>query len=165
MAKAERSIVINAPPEKVFAVITDYEKYPEFLPEVKKVKVEGGQGSIKEVTYMVDIKAKVITVVKAERRIARLGNVVATPPIPSTWKLENGQWYWCHIAEKFVDTPFGRIAIPDEKDVERERKIAEFKKVSDGIVKWQNKETGLWWQVLDQHDTPDLLAASAVQRP
>ena len=61
MAKAERSIVIHAPPEKVFAVITDYEKYPEFLPEVKKVKVEGGQGSIKEVTYMVDIKAKVIT--------------------------------------------------------------------------------------------------------
>ena len=39
MAKAERSIVINAPQEKVFAVITDYEKYPEFLPEVKKAKV------------------------------------------------------------------------------------------------------------------------------
>ena len=61
MAQASRSVTINVPPEKLFDVIVDYEKYPEFLPEVKKVKVEGGQGSIKEVTYMVDIKAKVIT--------------------------------------------------------------------------------------------------------
>ena len=51
---------MNVPPEKLFDVITDYEKYPEFLPEVKKVKVDAGQGSIKEVTYTVDIKAKVI---------------------------------------------------------------------------------------------------------
>ena len=61
MAQASRSVTINVPLEKLFEVITDYEKYPEFLPEVKKVKVEGGQGSIKEVTYQVDIKAKVIS--------------------------------------------------------------------------------------------------------
>ena len=60
MAQASKSIVINVPPEKLFDVITDYEKYPEFLPEVKKVKVEHGQGAVKEVTYTVDIKAKVI---------------------------------------------------------------------------------------------------------
>jgi ribosome-associated toxin RatA of RatAB toxin-antitoxin module len=52
---------VNVPPEKLFDVIADYEKYPEFLPEVKKVKIQAGQGSIKEVTYEVDIKAKVIT--------------------------------------------------------------------------------------------------------
>ena len=61
MAQASRSVTVNVPPEKLFDVITDYEKYPEFLPEVKKVKVQAGQGSIKEVTYEVDIKAKVIT--------------------------------------------------------------------------------------------------------
>ena len=60
MAQATRSVTINVPPEKLFDVIADYEKYPEFLPEVKKVKVDAGQGSIKEVTYTVDIKAKVI---------------------------------------------------------------------------------------------------------
>ena len=60
MAQATRTVTVNVPPEKLFDVIADYEKYPEFLPEVKKVKVEGGQGSIKEVTYTVDIKAKVI---------------------------------------------------------------------------------------------------------
>jgi len=61
MAQASRSVTVNVPPEKFFEVVTDYEKYPEFLPEVKKVKVDAGQGAIKEVTYTVDIKAKVIT--------------------------------------------------------------------------------------------------------
>ena len=60
MAQATKSVTINVPPDKLFDVIADYEKYPEFLPEVKKVKVDGGQGTIKEVTYTVDIKAKVI---------------------------------------------------------------------------------------------------------
>ena len=60
MAQASRSVTVNVAPEKLFDIIADYEKYPEFLPEVKKVKVEAGQGSIKEVTYTVDIKAKVI---------------------------------------------------------------------------------------------------------
>lgn len=61
MAQASRSIVIDVTPDELFDVIMDFEKYPEFLPEVKKAKVEAGQGSIKEVTYNVDIKAKVIT--------------------------------------------------------------------------------------------------------
>ena len=61
MAQASRSVVIQVTPEKLFDIIVDYEKYPEFLPEVKKVKVEAGQGAINEVTYNVDIKAKVIT--------------------------------------------------------------------------------------------------------
>jgi ribosome-associated toxin RatA of RatAB toxin-antitoxin module len=61
MAQASKSVTVNVPPEKMFQVITDYEKYPEFLPEVKKVQVVAGQGAIKEVTYTVDIKAKVIT--------------------------------------------------------------------------------------------------------
>lgn len=60
MAQATRTVTINVTPEKLFDVIADYEKYPEFLPEVKKVKIDAGQGSIKEVTYTVDIKAKVI---------------------------------------------------------------------------------------------------------
>jgi coenzyme Q-binding protein COQ10 len=60
MAQASKSVTVNVSPEQFFDVVADYEKYPEFLPEVKKVVVNGGQGSIKEVTYTVDIKAKVI---------------------------------------------------------------------------------------------------------
>jgi coenzyme Q-binding protein COQ10 len=61
MAQASRSVTVEVPPEKLFDVIVDYERYPEFLPEVKGAKVEGGQGAIKEVSYRVDIKAKVIS--------------------------------------------------------------------------------------------------------
>ena len=38
MPQVEREIVINAPPEKVYEVITDYESYPQFLPEIVGVE-------------------------------------------------------------------------------------------------------------------------------
>ena len=39
MARAERSIEINAPVEYVFKAIVDYESYPEFLKNMKRVRV------------------------------------------------------------------------------------------------------------------------------
>src|SRR5258708_16873332 len=39
MPGASRSILIDAPIETVFGIITDYEKYPEFLSEVKAIRV------------------------------------------------------------------------------------------------------------------------------
>ena len=82
MAKAERSVVIQATPDKVFAVIEDYGKYPEFLPEVKKVAVAPGPGGAKEVTYTVDIKAKLITYTL--RHTAR-------PPGELLWTMVRGE--------------------------------------------------------------------------
>jgi ribosome-associated toxin RatA of RatAB toxin-antitoxin module len=82
MAKAEKSIVIAAPPEKVFAVIEDFEKYPEFLPEVKKVEVKPGAGGAKEVTYTIDIKARTITYTLRH---------VAKPPAESAWTFVRGE--------------------------------------------------------------------------
>lgn len=55
MAGATRSIVINAPPDKVFDVITDYEKYGQFLSEVKKVKTSDRQGNQVTLHYEVDL--------------------------------------------------------------------------------------------------------------
>ncbi|HVG62278.1 MAG TPA: SRPBCC family protein [Hyalangium sp.] len=55
MAGATRSIVINAPVEKVFDVITQYEKYGEFLSEVKEVRTSGRQGNEVNVHYKVDV--------------------------------------------------------------------------------------------------------------
>ena len=51
MAGATRSIVIDAPPEKVFDVVTDYERYAEFLPEVKQVQSSGRKGNEVDVDY------------------------------------------------------------------------------------------------------------------
>jgi ribosome-associated toxin RatA of RatAB toxin-antitoxin module len=55
MAGATRSIVINAPIEKVFGIICDYEKYPEFLNEVKGITVKNRKGNECDVHYEADI--------------------------------------------------------------------------------------------------------------
>lgn len=42
----EREIVIDAPRERVFEVITDFESYPEFLNSADRVSVEEAGGAI-----------------------------------------------------------------------------------------------------------------------
>ena len=96
MATASRTVTVNVPPDEFFDVIVDYEKYPDFLPEVKKVKVEAGQGSIKEVTYTVDIKAKVITYTlrhSAERPVRLAWTMIKGEMMKGndgTWSLKPG---------------------------------------------------------------------------
>jgi len=59
MPGATRAVVINTPVEKVFAVIKDYERYPEFLPEVKSTRVSNRQGDEVDVQYEVDVLKKI----------------------------------------------------------------------------------------------------------
>ncbi len=66
MSHATASIEINAPIKTVFEVISDFESYPDFLPETKKVEVEKKSGKsarvnftislIKKINYTLDIK-------------------------------------------------------------------------------------------------------------
>lgn len=65
MAGATRSIVITAPMEKLFAVITDYERYPEFLPEVKKIKLSNRKGNEVDVLY----EAEIVKTIKYKLRL------------------------------------------------------------------------------------------------
>ncbi|ABF89387.1 putative cyclase/dehydrase [Myxococcus xanthus DK 1622] len=55
MPGASRTIIVNAPIEKVFDVITQYERYPEFLPEVKGIRTENRKGNTVDVHYKVDV--------------------------------------------------------------------------------------------------------------
>jgi coenzyme Q-binding protein COQ10 len=55
MAGATRTITINAPIEKVFDVITNYDRYAEFLKEVKKVTTLERTGNTAKVQYEVDV--------------------------------------------------------------------------------------------------------------
>lgn len=65
MPGATRIIVINAPVEKVFDVITHYEQYSEFLPEVKKVRLSDRQGNDVNVHYEVDVVKTVKYTIRA----------------------------------------------------------------------------------------------------
>lgn len=60
MPGAQRTITINAPVEKCWAVISDYERYPEFLPEVKKIRTMNRRGNEVDVQY----EAEVVKVIK-----------------------------------------------------------------------------------------------------
>ena len=60
MAGAQRTITINATVEKCWSVICDYERYPEFLPEVKKIRTLNRRGSEVDVQY----EAEVVKVIK-----------------------------------------------------------------------------------------------------
>lgn len=60
MPGAQRTITINAPVEKCWAVISDYERYPEFLPEVKKIRTMNRRGAEVDVQY----EAEVVKVIK-----------------------------------------------------------------------------------------------------
>lgn len=55
MAKASTTEVFNCTPDQFFKIISDYEKYPEFLSEVKKCKVLKTEGSRKLVEYEVSV--------------------------------------------------------------------------------------------------------------
>lgn len=59
MARASRSIEIDVPPEAFFRVLQEYARYPEFVPEVKAVRVGPRQGDTVEVTYWLDVKLSV----------------------------------------------------------------------------------------------------------
>ena len=60
MPGAQKTIIIHASPEKIFSVITDYEKYPAFLKEVTFGKVNSRNNNIVTATFGVDLKVKEI---------------------------------------------------------------------------------------------------------
>ncbi len=73
MAGATRTITINAPREKVFDTISDYERYPEFLPEVKRIKTSNRRGAEVDVHYEVElVKTIKYTVHLKEERPSKL---------------------------------------------------------------------------------------------
>jgi len=73
MAGATRSIIINAPPEKVFDVITSYDHYADFLPEVKKVSTSDRQGNEVKVHYEVNVVKTIrYTILVREERPLRM---------------------------------------------------------------------------------------------
>ncbi|QRK05552.1 SRPBCC family protein [Archangium violaceum] len=73
MAGATRSIVINAPPEKVFDVIVDYDHYAEFIPEVKKLRTSDRKGNEVKLHYEVNIVKTIhYTLLAKEERPKRM---------------------------------------------------------------------------------------------
>jgi hypothetical protein len=65
---------------------------------------------IDKITYSDDFtKAKAIVKCKMVVNIPGFPNTPMTVPAPSTWKIENGLWYWYVDQKLGYNTPFGRM--------------------------------------------------------
>ncbi len=83
MAPVTREIVVAVPPEKLFDVIGDYDRYAEFVPGVKGCRVKSrGQAGV-DVEYELDLGVK---------RIKYTLRHVEERPRKVTWSLVSGEW-------------------------------------------------------------------------
>ena len=55
MATAQKTETFNCTPQEFFNIVVDYEKYPEFLAEVKSCKIVKTEGDSKLVDYKVSV--------------------------------------------------------------------------------------------------------------
>jgi ribosome-associated toxin RatA of RatAB toxin-antitoxin module len=90
MATVTKQVLIEAPLEKFFDIVVDYERYPEFVPGIRACRVRNANGE-KHVEYELDLGVRRIRYVlrHAEKR-----------PTSVTWslvsgdmmKVSNGSW-------------------------------------------------------------------------
>jgi coenzyme Q-binding protein COQ10 len=55
MPKVEQQVVINAPIDKVFDVIVDYERYPEFLSDVRQAQILSQNDGVSVVSFELEL--------------------------------------------------------------------------------------------------------------
>jgi len=94
MPKSSTSFETFASPDELRAIVVDVEKYPEFLPEVKRVTVKDKSSDGFEATFFVEVKVGG-TVVKTEYtvRYALQGETISWTLVssPDVSKME-GHW-------------------------------------------------------------------------
>ena len=81
MTEVKKTITINAPIDEVFEVITDFETYPEFLPEMKEVTIEEKKKTSMVTTFRLQLM----------KEIEYTLNFKLKKPTSVVWELEEGQ--------------------------------------------------------------------------
>ncbi len=112
MASAQTQEVFNCSTEEFFKLVADYEKYPEFLTEVKSVKIYKNSGDTKEMEYHVSLiktfkyKLKVKEVANKSVNFEFIGGDVFKT-MKGSWQLtdNNGK---CAVEYK-VEATFGML--------------------------------------------------------
>jgi ribosome-associated toxin RatA of RatAB toxin-antitoxin module len=90
MAEVSKEIVIGCTPDRLFEVLVDYARYPEFVPGITACRVLPGKGE-RRVEYELDIGLKRIRYVllHVEQRPTRLAwSLVSGDAL----KVSNGSW-------------------------------------------------------------------------
>ena len=115
MASAHTKEIFNCSREEFFKIVSDYEKYPEFLPQVKSVSIYKNNGDLKEMEYQVSV----IKTFKYKLRAKEVPNVSVNFEFigGDVFKAMKGSWLLsdqdgkCAI-EYNVEASFG-LLVPD----------------------------------------------------
>jgi coenzyme Q-binding protein COQ10 len=87
----QKSIIVNATPEKLYAVIVDYERYPEFLDNMKLARIVKREGNQAEVDFEVSLLGKRIPYTLAFEEAPHKG--IRWKLVKSSFMKENnGSW-------------------------------------------------------------------------
>lgn len=112
MADVKHTEVFNCTPEQFFDLLADYERYPQFLNEVKDCKIISTEGNSKKVEYKVSVIKSIHYILEhKENRPSEIswdfvkGDIFKK--MSGHWKLseENGKTK----AEYYVDASFGML--------------------------------------------------------
>jgi ribosome-associated toxin RatA of RatAB toxin-antitoxin module len=90
MSVVRKQVVIDTPMERFYEIIVDYERYPEFVPGIRKCRVRGGKGE-KQVEYELDLGIRRISYVlrHEEQRPRRVAWSLVSGDM---MKVSNGSW-------------------------------------------------------------------------
>ncbi len=80
MATVTKQVLIDVQVEKFFDIVVDYERYPEFVPGIRSVRVRGANGE-KHVEYELDLGVK---------RIRYVLRMTESRPTRVSWSLVSG---------------------------------------------------------------------------
>lgn len=98
MAKASTTEVFNCTPEQFFKIIADYEKYNEFLPEIKQCKVLKTEGNRKLVEYHAQV-------VKSFKYCLWM---TETPSHSITWEFASGDMFKTSVGSWKLENEAGK---------------------------------------------------------
>ncbi len=82
MAAVTSEVLVAVPVERFYAVVRDYDRYPEFVPTVKRCRARRSAGGV-EVDYELDLGLK---------KIAYTLKLTEEPPRKVTWSLQKSDW-------------------------------------------------------------------------
>jgi coenzyme Q-binding protein COQ10 len=90
MALVTKSVLIDVPLERFYEVVVDYERYPEFVPGIRRCRVRDGAGE-KQVEYELDLGIRRIKYVlrHEEQRPRRVSWSLVSGDM---LKVSNGSW-------------------------------------------------------------------------
>src|SRR5512140_1174442 len=90
MSVVTKHVIIDTPVERFYEIVVDYERYPEFVPGIRRCRVRGGKGE-KQVEYELDLGIRRISYVLRHEEL-RPRRVTWSLVSGDMMKVSNGSW-------------------------------------------------------------------------